>query len=123
MKIPPYSKLVMIGDSITDCGRVRPIAEGARDMLGNGYVSLVHALIHAAHPEHPLRVVNIGIGGDTVRELAAADVPLVLPTGGHAVYLDAREMLPHIPPLQYPGWSLGNALYLLGGIRGWRLAR
>lgn len=118
MKIPPYSKLVMIGDSITDCGRVRPIAEGARDMLGNGYVSLVHALIHAAHPEHPLRVVNIGIGGDTVRELAAADVPLVLPTGGHAVYLDAREMLPHIPPLHYPGWSLGNALYLLGGIRG-----
>lgn len=71
MKIPPYSKLVMIGDSITDCGRVRPIAEGARDMLGNGYVSLVHALIHATHPEHLLRIVNMGIGGDTVRELGA----------------------------------------------------
>ena len=48
----------------------------------------------------------------------AAGVPLVRPFGGHAVYLDARAMLPHIPPLEYPGQALAVALYLDGGIRG-----
>jgi tryptophanase len=50
--------------------------------------------------------------------LDAAGVPLVKPFGGHAVYLDARALLPHIPPLQYPGQALAVALYLEGGIRG-----
>lgn len=51
-------------------------------------------------------------------KLRAADVAIVEPTGGHAVYLDAREFLPHLPREQYPAWSLCNALYLEGGIRG-----
>jgi tryptophanase len=42
----------------------------------------------------------------------------VQPTGGHAVYLDARELLPQIPPLQYPGQVLAVALYEAGGVRG-----
>ena len=50
--------------------------------------------------------------------LDAASVPVVKPFGGHAVYLDARSLLPHIPPLQYPGQALAVALYLEGGIRG-----
>ena len=50
--------------------------------------------------------------------LAAAGVPLVKPFGGHAIYLDARALLPHIPPLQYPGQALAIALYVEGGIRG-----
>ena len=50
--------------------------------------------------------------------LVAAGVPIVQPPGGHAVYLDARALLPHIPPLQYPGQALAVALYVTGGIRG-----
>jgi len=49
--------------------------------------------------------------------LEKADVPVVVPFGGHAVYIDARAMLPHIDPLAYPGQALACALYLEGGIR------
>jgi tryptophanase len=48
----------------------------------------------------------------------AAGIPCVQPIGGHAVYLDAAALLPHVPPLQYPGQSLAAALYREGGIRG-----
>ncbi len=50
--------------------------------------------------------------------LVEAGIPCVMPFGGHAVYLDARALLPHIPPLQYPGQSLAVELYRAGGIRG-----
>ena len=49
--------------------------------------------------------------------LTAGGVPIVQPPGGHAVYIDARAMLPAIPPLAYPGVALVNALYVDGGIR------
>ncbi len=49
--------------------------------------------------------------------LDGAGVPVVKPFGGHAVYLDARALLPHIPPLAYPGQALAIALYREGGIR------
>ena len=50
--------------------------------------------------------------------LDRAGIPVVLPVGGHAVYIDARALLPHIPPLEYPGQALAVALYREGGIRG-----
>jgi tryptophanase len=50
--------------------------------------------------------------------LDTAGVPVVKPAGGHAVYLDARSLLAHIPPLEYPGQALATALYREGGIRG-----
>ena len=50
-------------------------------------------------------------------KLTALGVPIVQPVGGHAVFVDARSFLPHIPPLQYPGQALAVALYQTGGIR------
>jgi tryptophanase len=48
----------------------------------------------------------------------ASGIPCIQPIGGHAVYLDAAALLPHIPPLEYPGQALAVALYREGGIRG-----
>lgn len=64
-------KLLMIGDSITDCERKRPVGEGRNDSYGKGYVSLVHSMLHAWHPELAIRTINMGISGNTVRDLKA----------------------------------------------------
>jgi len=57
----------------------------------------------------------------TVRYLAdglrTAGIPTVRPPGGHAVFIDARRLLPHIPPSRFPGQALACQLYLAGGIR------
>ncbi|MEO8638556.1 MAG: tryptophanase [Chloroflexota bacterium] len=50
--------------------------------------------------------------------LVESGIPCVQPIGGHAVYLDAAALLPHIPSLEYPGQALAIALYREGGIRG-----
>lgn len=71
MLIEPHSKLLMIGDSITDCGRGQPVGESFKDGLGNGYVSLVNALLTSAYPAHHIRVMNTGTSGNTVLDLAA----------------------------------------------------
>lgn len=49
--------------------------------------------------------------------LTNAGIPIVLPPGGHAIYIDAKAMLPHIPVSEYPAWALSLVLYLEGGIR------
>jgi tryptophanase len=61
------------------------------------------------------RIRSIEYLGD---KLVAADVPIVMPPGGHAIFLDARALLPHVPPLQYPGVAITNQLYVEAGIRG-----
>src|SRR5690606_11665571 len=68
MKLKAQETLLFIGDSITDCGRVRPCTD--RDGLGNGYVNLVNSLFAACHPQTPLRILNTGIGGNRVTHLA-----------------------------------------------------
>jgi len=71
MKLQKASKLVMIGDSITDAGRTRPVGEGLFDPLGRGYVCMVNAVLGAVYPDRGLRVVNMGCSGNTVRDLKA----------------------------------------------------
>ena len=62
MKIQSKSKLLMIGDSITDCGRF-----GTADGLGEGYVRFLEAALR----DEEIKVINKGISGDTVRDLKA----------------------------------------------------
>lgn len=71
MKLAPHSKLVLIGDSITDCERARPIGEGLFGAVGKGYVSLLEGLLGAIHPAHHIRLVNMGTSGNTVLDLKA----------------------------------------------------
>lgn len=71
MRIDANSKLVMIGDSVTDCGRARPFGEGLFDALGKGYVTLVDAHLQSRYPEKRIRVVNVGSSGNNVRDLKA----------------------------------------------------
>ena len=77
------------------------IAQGLREVVDEDYLRY--------------RIRSTAYLGDA---LAADGIPVVRPIGGHAVYLDARALLPQIPPLQYPGQALAVALYVEGGIRG-----
>ena len=72
--------------------------------------------LHEALDEDYLRyrVRSIAYLGE---KLTAAGVPIVTPTGGHALYLDAKRWLAHIPQREYPAWALSLVLYLEGGIR------
>jgi tryptophanase len=60
------------------------------------------------------RIASTGYLGEALVRLG---VPVVVPFGGHAVFIDARALLPHIPPLRYPGQALACALYVEGGVR------
>ncbi|HEX3043216.1 MAG TPA: SGNH/GDSL hydrolase family protein [Bacillota bacterium] len=71
MRIDPGCKLVMIGDSVTDCDRARPVGEGLFGAIGNGYVNLVQGSLMAVYPESRIRVVNMGTSGNTVKDLKA----------------------------------------------------
>ncbi|MEI7743457.1 MAG: tryptophanase [Chloroflexota bacterium] len=77
------------------------IAQGLKEVVSEDYLRY--------------RIESTAYLGDA---LVAAGIPCVMPFGGHAVYLDARALLPHIPPLEYPGQALAVELYRAGGIRG-----
>jgi len=77
------------------------IAQGLREVVDEDYLRY--------------RIRSTAYLGDA---LHAAGVPLVRPSGGHAVYLDARALLPHVAPEELPGQALACALYVKGGIRG-----
>jgi tryptophanase len=77
------------------------LAQGLRESVDHDYLRY--------------RIRSTAYLGDALHE---AGVPVVRPIGGHAVYIDARSLLAHIPPLQYPGQALAIALYEVGGVRG-----
>ncbi|MDI1247468.1 MAG: SGNH/GDSL hydrolase family protein [Lacunisphaera sp.] len=69
--LPANAHLLFIGDSVTDCGRARPVGAGAPPALGYGYVQLIDTELNTRHPNRTGRVTNLGTGGDTIRHLAA----------------------------------------------------
>jgi len=77
------------------------IAQGLREVVDHDYLRY--------------RIGSTAYLGDA---LAGCGIPVFQPIGGHAVYIDAGALLPHVPPLQLPGQSLAVALYESGGIRG-----
>jgi len=76
------------------------LAQGLREVVDHDYLRY--------------RIRSTAYLGDALQR---AGVPVLTPVGGHAVYLDARALLPHIPPLEYPGQALAVALYEAGGVR------
>ena len=76
------------------------LAQGLREVVSHDYLNY--------------RIRSTGYLGEALQR---AGVPVLTPIGGHAVYVDARAMLPQIPPLEYPGQALAVALYEAGGVR------
>jgi tryptophanase len=106
-------------DLATRCRNLEILTEGFPTyggMAGYDLEAVAIGLYEALDPDYlRYRIRSIEYLGE---KLTQAGVAIVLPTGGHAVYLDARESLPEIAPEHFPAWSLNNALYLMGGVRG-----
>jgi tyrosine phenol-lyase len=77
------------------------VARGLREVLDESYLRF--------------RVGQVESFGQRLTDLG---IPIMRPTGGHAVYIDAKRLLPDIPPLQFPAQALSVALYREGGVRG-----
>jgi lysophospholipase L1-like esterase len=70
MRIEAGEGLLFIGDSVTDCGRSRPVGTGTHGTLGNGYVAEIDAALTRMRFSSAVEVFNLGVGGNTVRDLA-----------------------------------------------------
>ncbi len=111
--------LAMNDDELAErCRRVEILTEGFPTyggMAGRDLEAVAQGLTEAVDEDYlRYRIRSTQYLGEA---LEAAGVPVVVPFGGHAIFLDARALLPHIPPLQYPGQALACALYVEGGVR------
>ena len=111
--------LALNDDSLAEkCRNVLILTEGFPTyggLAGRDLEALAQGLKEAVHPDYlRYRITSTAYLGDALDQ---AGVPVVKPIGGHAVYLDAKALLSHVPPLHYPGQSLSVALYQAGGIR------
>ena len=77
------------------------VAEGLFEAVDDDYLSYRTASVRRVHDR-----------------LKKTDVPVVSPPGGHAVFIDAKRGLPHIPPSAYPGQALAAGFYEFSGVRG-----
>lgn len=85
-------------------------------MAGRDMEAMARGILESVQDDHVrARVGQIEYLGDKIAE---AGVPIVKPIGGHAVYLDALALLPHIPQDEFPAQRLAAELYLESGVRG-----
>ena len=84
-------------------------------LAGRDLDAIAVGLEEILHPDYlRYRIASTGYLG---RHIADRGVPIVEPPGGHAIYIDAARMLPHIPAHQFPGQALAVELYRHAGIR------
>ncbi len=69
MILEKNDSLLIIGDSITDCGRGREVIDGISPSLGNGYAAMLAETIYSRYPELNINVINKGVSGNTTRNL------------------------------------------------------
>jgi len=85
-------------------------------LAGYDLEAIAQGLVEVLQEEYlQYRIRSTGYLADKVSN---AGVPIVRPPGGHAVYLDAKSFLTHIPPHEYPAQALAVELYREGGVRG-----
>jgi tryptophanase len=85
-------------------------------MAGRDLEALSVGLLEGMEEEYlRYRLRTVEYLGEKLDEIG---IGFVKPTGGHALYIDARSVLPDMPVEQYPAWALCNALYIEGGVRG-----
>ncbi|MHB1251730.1 MAG: tryptophanase [Acidimicrobiales bacterium] len=111
--------LAMNDDALAEkCRNLLILTEGFPTyggLAGRDLEAIAQGLKEAVQPDYlRYRIQSTAYLGEA---LHGAGVPVVMPIGGHAVYLDAKALLPHVAPLEYPGQSLAIALYQVGGIR------